>query len=693
MVLSEDEGSLETLFNPDSIALIGASGDPEKLSGRPNHFLKKFSYDGDVYLVNPKHDTIDGEPCYDSITQVPGEVDVAMVLVPSRVVPSVIAECGDHGVPYAIIIASGFSETGEEGNELETEIIKTAQENGLRLVGPNSEGLISLERGVAASFSSILKRDDLQTGNVGFVSQSGAFGGAVFQLMQNLGIGANKWITTGNEADLDALDVMDYYVEDPEIDVIATYLESVEQGRRLLDIGKRAVETDTDIVAMRVGKSEGGKRATESHTGSIGTDDEIYEAIMNQAGVTRVWSVDEFADTVSGFSRLPATEYPTPKEGLGVISMSGGAAALIADSCDRFGLSLANLSERTREAIRREIPSYGSASNPVDVTGAAISDPDVFENCVTAIADDDNVGMLLLQYGNSGDETIEVCKETILDIRKEYEIPIASVFTGSKPRETTVDELAEANVWTFGDPVRAIKTFGAISESATQTPPALPEEQNVREQAENATLSDDNWESAVERLSETGIAFAPSMTIRDEDEAATVANRIGYPVALKLDPLAISHKSEVGGVQIGLDDEAAVREAYRELDSVADEAEIIVQQMVDGVELIVGIVDDPDFGPVMMFGPGGVFVELFDDAFSYRALPVPESSAREMIRESSAARLLDGYRDVPAADVDTVASLLSAASEAYLKFGMSELELNPVIATSDDCLAVDLLVE
>lgn len=695
-----DTLSLDALFEPDSIALVGASADREKLSGRPYYFLQKFGYTGDIYLVNPSHDRIDGLPCYDSVTDIPGPVDVAMVLVPAPLVPQVVEECGKHDISFAIVIASGFGETGEEGQKMEAKVAEAAREGGIRLVGPNSEGLVSLDANVAVSFSSILKRDDLQVGNVGFVSQSGAFGGAIFQLMQNLGIGANRWITTGNEADLDALDVMRYYVEDQDVDVVATYLESVERGRRLLDVGERAVATDTDIVAIRVGRSAEGQRATASHTGSIATDDAVYEAMLNQAGVTRVRSVDEFGDTVSAFSKLPSSSRPDPDEGVGVISMSGGAAALIADTCERVDLSLATLDEATRKVVRTEIPSYGSATNPVDVTGAAISDPAVFQRCITAIAADDEVGMLVLQYGNSGDETIEVCKETVMDIRATYDVPVATVFTGAPPSEATAAELTTADIWIFEDPVRAIKTFGAVSEKAGWTaefsgdgPPSVP--------TERYPFPDDDWATATTTLADLGVEFAPSTSVSrtDADGAVDAAADVGYPVVCKLDPLAVAHKSDIGGVKTDLADEAALRSAFEDLTTAADDGnvpadtDVLVQQIVDGVELVVGVVDDSDFGPVMVFGPGGVFVELFKDAFSYRSLPVTEAGAREMIAESAVAPLLAGYRDVPAADVDAVASLLSAVSDAYFAYDVSEMELNPAIATPDGCIGVDLLVE
>lgn len=683
--------SLDRLFDPGAIALVGASADPEKLAGRPYRFLRESGYDGDVHLVNPNRDEIDGARCYDSVTEVPDEVDLALVLVPASVVADAVEDCGRKGIPYAVVIASGFAETGEDGRERQAAVRRTAREHGVRLVGPNSEGVVNLDTGVAASFSSILKRDDLAPGNVGFVSQSGAFGGAVFQVMQNLDIGASKWITTGNEADVDALDLMEYLVEDPETDVIATYVESLDDGRRLLRVGRRAAETGTAVVAMRVGVSDEGQRATASHTGSIASDDDVYDAVFEQAGVTRVRTVDEFSDAVTAFSVLDPDRYPAPDAGVGVLSMSGGAAALIADTCASHGVPLASLSEETTAAVRAEIPAYGSATNPVDVTGAAISDPSVFERCVTAVGDDPAVGALVLQYGNSGRETIEVSKDPILSLAREGDVPVATVFTGGEPRESTKRELQEAGVLSFNDPARAVDVLGKLRErSRFRAASAGRERPPGSVVGDRRPLSTVDWAAVTGALADAGVRFAPSTLAGSAEEAVDAAAGFDGPAALKLDPAAVAHKSDVGGVRTDLRTAAEVREAY---EAVAGESSsVLVQRMVDGVELVVGVVDDDDFGPVMSFGPGGVFVELFEDAFSYRALPVSTADAREMVEASVASRLLEGYRDVPAVDADEVASLLASVSDAYRRYDVDELELNPVIASGDDCFAVDVLV-
>lgn len=697
---SSDRLSFDRLFDPDAVALIGASADPEKLAGRPHRYLDRHGYGGDVYLVNPGRDEIDGRPCYDSIADVPDPVDVAMVLVPAAVAPTVIEECGREGVPFALVIASGFAETDDEGVELQERLEAAARDGGVRIVGPNAQGMLNLDAGVTLSFSSMLRRDDLSHGGLSFVTQSGAFGGALFQLTQNVGVGTSKWLSTGNEADVTTVEVLDYLVDDPDTDVVVTYLESLRDGDRFHAIGHRAAETDTAIVAMRVGASARGREAAASHTGSVATDDDVYGAVFEQAGVTRIFSVDEFVDAVTAFSRVPTDRYPPvdtpavgtePTVGVGAISVSGGAAVLIADTCDRVGLPLATLSDDTEAAIRDEIPPYGSETNPVDVTGTVISNPAMFERCVRAIAGDESVGGLLLQFGNTGDETIEECKDLLFTVQSEYQFPVVTVFTGATPTEETAHELREEGVLAFEDPVRGVETLAKLWNRAafraeSRTKP-VPEPLATSGRASLPT--DDGWPAVVEALSGTDVSFVDASRPATVHEAVTAAEELGYPVALKLDPVVVPHKSEVDGVKTGLSDATAVRRAYEELTATGDP--VLVQPMVDGVEVIVGVVDDPDFGPVMLVGPGGVFVELFDD-FAYRGLPVDESTARAMITETAVDDLLGGFRDRPPSDRDALAGVIAGVSEAYRRFDVAEFECNPVVVTETDAVAVDLLV-
>jgi len=685
---------LDRLFDPDAIALVGASTDPGKLAGRPLRFLLEYGFEGDLYPVNPNATEIADTRCYDSLAAVPEPVDVAMVLLPAESALEAVADCGEADVPFAVVIASGFSETGADGEALEAELVETAREAGVRLVGPNSEGLLNLSDDVAMSFSSILKRDDLTDGSVSFVTQSGAFGGAMFQLSQNRDIGTSKWISTGNESDLTTVDYLEYLVEDPDTDTVVTYVEGIDDGRRLRKVGHRAAATDTDIIAIRVGVSPEGEVAAASHTGSVATTDDVYQAVFESTGITRVHSVDEFVDAITAFATVPSEAYPRAggDNGLGVISISGGAAVLIADTCYRLDCSLAELSTTTRETVAAEIPPYGSETNPVDVTAAAISDPTVFNTCIGAVVEDENVSGLVVQFGNSGGEMIEDFKQDLLSVRAGSGTAVATVFTGNPPVESTVAELEAGGILVFEDPVRAVRTMGNLAQRAEflDERAARLDGPAVDFDGREALSAADDWAATVGALAAEGIPFAESTVVDSADAAVDAAAAVGYPVVLKLNPLATAHKSEVGGVKTDIGDADAVRAAYRDL-AETDE-EVVVQRAVDGVEVLVGVTEDPDFGPVMLTGPGGVFVELFEE-FAYRQLPVTATEAREMLAETATRRLLDGFRGRPPADTDALAETMAAVSRAYCRYDVTELELNPVVVNEDGAIAVDLLLE
>lgn len=684
------ERSLNRLFSPEKIVVVGASADPAKLAGRPHRYLEHHGYGGDLYLVNPNRDTIDGRRCYDVISDLPTVPDLAIVLVPARLTPGVIRRCGDHGVPYAAVAASGFAEAGNV--DLEMDFQRAATESGVNLLGPNSQGFLNLPVGAFASFSSICKRDDLTAGPIGFVTQSGAFGGALFQLTQDRDIGTSLWVSTGNELDIDTLDVISTLVDDPGTDVIATYIEALSDGRRLLEIGRRAARNETDIVAIRVGTSKRGGEAAASHTGSVASSDDVYDAVFQQSGVTRVYGVDEFIDTVTAFTALPTDARPGPDGGLGVVSISGGAAVLCADAAANVGLPLAEFDPNTVAAVEADIPDYGSATNPMDVTAAAIESPAVFKRCIDRVAGDSNVAMLLVQFGNSGREVVETFQHDIARLRREYSMPVVCVFTGSTPRGETAEGLCDAGVLIFEDPVRAVKTCQGLWRRARAVT-------RLRGTADSESSSGirkfprSNLNAALARLDTYGISFVDTCVIEERamdvrvDNAVGAAEDFGYPVVVKQNPLVVAHKTDGGGVHADLTSRSAVRAA---VESLEDES-IVVQRQHEGVEALVGVVDDADFGPVVVVGAGGVFVELFD-TFAYRALPVDVDTVRDMVAETPLTRLLSGFRG-KSGSVDQFARTVAAISDLYCDHDLDELELNPVMVTAEDVVAVDLLVE
>ena len=681
MVWTEDDPDLDRLFDPRAVAFVGASADPKKLSGRPHRYMEQLEYEGETYLVNPSRDEIDGRRCYDSLDVVPGPVDLAMVLVPAGVAPSVLEDCGRNDVPFALVIASGFSGAGDDGAGDENALLTAAREGGVRLVGPNSEGLVAMGPRLGASFSSILKRDDLSDSDVAVVRQSGAFGGALFQVLLDEGVGVGTWLSTGNERDLTTTEYLAHLIEDDATSVVVVHAESLDHGDRLPALGRRAAETGTDLVVINAGASERGRATAASHTGSVASEADRYEAALRAAGAARVHGVDDTVDMARALRTVPRDRRPTGEGGIGVLSVSGGAGVLIADAAERAGLPLATFTAETRERIADAIPPYVSAENPVDIIGAVIGEPDVFTDRVRTVAEDSGVGSVLLQFSNSDDETVEACKEDLLALPSALNCAVAAVFTGAQPAPETAKELADAGVLTFRDPVRAVETLATLTETHPRTvdrePAAVP-----------GVTPDDDVDAVLDALAGADVDVVETVAVDDADDAVVAVESLGYPVVYKLDPTELHHKTEVDGVRVGLADAAAVRDAYREL---AAEGPVVVQRQVDSVEVHVGVVDDPDVGPTLTVGPGREFVEVFEDR-AYRRLPLDREAGLAALEELPLSTLLSGYRGAPAADREALADLLVAVSDCFLASDCGMLEPNPMVATPDGAVAIDVLV-
>jgi acetyltransferase len=694
----------DRLFDPDTVAVVGASTDPDTINGRPQYFLEKHGFDGSVYPVNPNHDEIRGATCYDSVVEAPEQIDVAVLLVPAAVVPSVLEECGESGVPFALISASGFGEVNDDGERLQARIRDIADRHDIRLLGPNCQGTLNLSERVTLSFSSMLKRESLQSGPLGFVTQSGAFGGAVFQMTQDMGIGTKYWASTGNEADVDAVELVEYMLEDPEVEAIVAYIESLKRGEEFVRVARRALEREVPILMMKVGQSERGERAASSHTGKMAGDDAIYRSIFEENGVLALDGIEVFKDAVSTLTTVPNARYPSGEGDVAVVTASGGAGVLIADACEREGVSLATLSEETREAVEDIIPPYGSMINPVDVTGNTISHPDIFRNCISIILADPNVDSVILQFGNSGDEMGAQYREYIADVAAEYGKLVISVFTGGRPPADVLATYRDAGVPTFEDPVRAVRSVALVSRFKRALLAHAERDDPVRRrtaEASRKTLpATDIWEDVQSFAEEFGIPLARGRLAENADRAVAVADDLGYPVVLKGAASGLQHKTEAGAVRTDLHTPAEVRTAFGDVvasirdydDGVTVRGAVVQEQVEDGIETIVGILSDTDFGPVMLFGAGGIYTEAFEDV-AYRSLPVTRQTARELVDATDIGSVLGGYRGREY-DVDDLVDHMIRTGELYEAHdGIRELEMNPVMVDADGATAVDFLIE
>lgn len=680
------------MFDPASIAVIGASSDLDRISGLPVKYLQDHGYDGEIYPVNPNHDEIGGLRAYPSVSELPEVPDLAMVILPAALVLDVVEECLETGVENVLIVSSGFSETGEDEDiAAEQRLAELAEEYDANVIGPNSQGLINVREDITASFTPALKRDSLIPGDVSFVTQSGAFGGALTTMIQDEELGLNKWVATGNEGHLESLDFIRMLAEDDSTGVVAGYIEGFVDGRKLLELKRTPEGIELPIVFLKVGRSDRGKTAAASHTGKIAGSQRVYDGVFEETGVMAVDDIYRFIDvarTVSTIDRLPGPR-------VGVITTSGGAGVHIADIAAEEGLELPELTGETRQRIEEFIPDYGSAVNPVDITAQVVNSPETFKECLRLLLSDDDLDTVILQMTNVTGEKAEEYAEFVIDAAAGAETPLFVSWTGGIDKEGATEMYREARIPVFENPAAAVETIAAInrfreSKSRLSEAADLP----ARPPAVESEGPDILTETAgKELLSEYGISVPRERLVTSADEAIDTADEIGYPVIAKLVSPDVQHRDRIGGVRTGIQSAAAVRDAFEGLVSIGDEEDVTVegvsiqQQIRSGIELSLGIVIDDDFGPMVMFGRGGVDIESLDDV-TFRTIPTARAQAEAMLDDVTTLDESTFDSDQREALVDAIVNL----SDLYCdNTWIREADINPVIVGPDGVVAVDAL--
>ncbi len=689
---------LQSLLNPRSIAILGASADLNKVNGRTLRFLLEKGYRGKIFPVNPKYESIAGLRCYPDVLSLPESPDLAVVAVPAPQVLPALRELAARGGRSAVIFSSGFAEMGESGRALEAQLTGIAQQTGMRLCGPNCLGLINAFDRVVATFGQFAE-SDTPAGPVGFVTQSGAFGTAIAALARRRSLGLGYFINTGNECDVDFVQMMRAVLDDERIRVGAGYLEGVRDGRGLHALAGQALALGKPLALTKVGRTAAGARAAASHTGALAGTDAVFDGVIRGLGVTRARNEEHMLDMVEVLGRCALPE----GRGIGIVTQSGGAGVLMADRAEETGLQVAMLSAETRAALAAVIPGFGTTGNPVDVTGQFVADPDLLLNSVRIVMDDPavHVGVVWLQLMDAHVERLVKIFNKINEIVKKpwvvcwvaapeealRQLRAAGipVLRGAEPAVDAVAALvryAEARRhWLADAPARA----------ALRLPqPALPAASGAVGSLEGQAL-----------LQSFGVSTAAAKLATSADDAVAAAETLGYPVVLKIESPDILHKTEAQGVVLNLRDAAAVRAAFAKLlanarayKADARIAGVLVQAMAQGdVELVIGLKRDPSFGPVVMVGLGGVLIEVFKDVV-FRAAPVTEAGALQMLDELKSRVVLDGVRGKPPVDRQALARMISAVSCFGAATGprLAELDLNPVLAGPQGVTAVDWLM-
>ncbi|PZG19653.1 acetate--CoA ligase family protein [Nonomuraea aridisoli] len=690
--------SVAELFNPRSIALVGAT-DKSGWSVSTLANLREHGFPGPVHLVNPRGGTVHGSPAYRSLAEIPEPVDLAYVMVPTAAVLDVLRDGAKLGIRSYVVLTAGFGESGEEGARMEAEIAAFAAEHGLAVLGPNGNGYINAAAGVTPYGLPIPK--PLLRGAVGVVLQSGALASSVLAFAQARNLGVSLLTSMGNETVVSVTDVVDYLVDDPATKVIALFLESIRNPAEFSRVARRALEAGKPIVALKIGRSKLASHTAQAHTGALVGDDDVIDAALRGLGVIRVRSLEDLIITAG----LLASTGPLRGRRIGVVTPSGGAAEIIADRAEDEGLELPPFAPETVERLKEIVPAFGTVQNPLDVTGYVLIDRTLLGRALEVVTADPGIDVVMLLSEPPRVEPADPAPTFALYTASAQRIAASPVpvvvvsnvltdvtaFGRRVQQETGYPYIAggiEHGMHAIGAAARWSRTRARVLSRpapAPASPTAVPPDaRGVWAEHRAAAL-----------LASAGLPVVPSELVRDEDAAVAAAGRFGHPVVLKVAAEGLGHKSDIGGVRLGLGGDEDVRQAYRALAAAvpAMEGVLVQPQRGGGIELLVGIVRDPAWGLTLAVGLGGVWVEVLRDT-ALRVLPVDAAEVRTALSELRGAALLNGVRGGEPADLDAVADVVARVTFLAETLGdrLESLEINPLLVTGSQVEALDALV-
>ena len=675
----------EHFFQPKSVAVIGASREPGSVGHSIFRNMLSYGFKGEVFGINPKGGEVLGQPLYPNLAAAGKPIDLAIIAVPAKIVPAVIQDCGKAGVDSVVIISAGFKETGSEGAQLERQVTQIAREHGLRIIGPNCLGVVVPAIGLNGSFAAGMP----PAGKVALLSQSGALATAMLDWALGQGLGFSKFVSFGNAADIGLTELLRALAEDEESKVILAYLEGVKNGPEFMAVA-REVTRKKPLVVVKSGSTSGGARAVSSHTGSLAGSEQAYDAAFRQAGVIRVTSVEQLYDYAMAFAALPL-----PKgRSLALITNAGGPGIMATDAAERIGLRLAAFEKGTIDRLRSQLPPAASFYNPVDLLGDA--PPERFEFAAETLLEDPNVHSVIAIATPQAMTKIEETARVIARVASHNQVPIVGCLMGGQEMGKGTEVLNEAGVPCYGFPERAVAALAATAnyrewreKPEDQIPAFSAEREKVKE-----TLGRVRAEGrlnlgeleAREVIAAYGFRVPKGGLARSPEEAADLAAQLGFPVVMKIASPDILHKSDIGGVRVGIDRREQVIDTYelmtmraRRYMPEADIWGVSVQEMVtQGKEVILGMSRDPQFGPLVMFGLGGIYVEVLKDVV-FRVAPFGRREASEMVSEIRAYPLLAGVRGERPADLKAIEEALLRLSQLAADFPeIVEMDVNPL---------------
>jgi acyl-CoA synthetase (NDP forming) len=673
---------LDALFAPRSVAVLGVSRNPTKLGFKLLQNVTSHGFGGAIHAVNPGGEVILGCPTVAAIGALPRGIDLALISLPAAAVPGAIRDLAERGVRAAVILSSGFGEVDAQGRGAQAGLRETARRAGLRLVGPNCMGVYSAPARLNGTYFWDLPRVE---GGIGVVSQSGAYGGLIFRQLGARGLGVSRFLSIGNQVDVDVADVVGYLADDAETTLIACFVEGLADGRRFVEVAARAA-AQKPFVVLKGGRSEAGRRAAGSHTGSLAGAYDLYRAAFDRVGVVLAEETEEFFDAIATLATVDGVRPSAPN--VAVVTVSGGPSVVAADAAERAGLCVTPLAEPARAALRALLPPFAAVGNPIDLT------PQVDPAAIAEV-----VALVLGQPEIAGAIAIDVG----LDLPEFSEGLIGAARATGKPLVAFVADapglasrLSAARVPIMPSPERAVRAWRALWAARPRFPAApraaraLPADVAAALHTSRGPLAGTVARRALEVY---GVRFCREETVVTEEDAVRAAERIGYPVVVKIDGAGLMHKTDVGGVRLDVGNAAAVRRACRDMRARAGAVQFVVQERVGpGVELLIGARRDETFGPVVGVGVGGIFTEVMREV-AFRLAPLAEDEARAMLHDGARGRLLAGPRGLPRCeDGALVEALLGVGDLMLAEPQILEIDLNPVIAAGREAVAVDALL-
>jgi acyl-CoA synthetase (NDP forming) len=687
---------LESLFWPQSIAVLGASPDIHRIRGRLLHQLKGNEFPGRILPINPSYSEIDGLPCYKTLAEADTPIDLVLMAIPAAGVLAATEDCARAGAKHVVIISSGFAEEGGNAGAVQLQLTEIAQRTGIRVTGPNCEGFFNIDGRVACTFSptaeiggtaATLPR--VSTRRIGVIAQSGGMGFALFNRGQDAGLSFSYVISTGNEADLTAADFLDYMVQDTRTDVVMLFLEAVRDGARFVAALEQARALGKPVIAIKIGASDGGQRASASHTAALSGWQTAYRAVFARYGVIEADDPDD-AVAIAGV----LTTCPVPKgRRAAVVTVSGGGGAWMADALSAHGLQLPVLSASLQEQLRSFMPSYGASANPVDVTAQGSNTGPAVMSAVECLAGSDEIDLVVLVTSLASETRVSLDPARLRAVAEHQAKPV-TVWTYTLPSAFGRAKAVECGLFLHTDLQGCARAMGRLAGYAESLSRALPAPTITARRIDLPTglprlLTEHRVKSLVAAYD---LPTSAGQLATTDSEAAAIAQRLGFPVVLKIQSPDIPHKTEAGGVRLNLRDASAVAIAYRQIVQAVERSKpdaaiegVLVQKMAPrGQELVIGMVNNSTFGPIMMVGFGGTLVELMGDV-AHRPAPIDTAEALRMLDSLRAAPLLHGFRGAPAPDLAPLATLIARVSDIALlhRERIREMEFNPVILHAD----------